>query len=669
MSTITPALVSLDENLGADKQSVLTALSERFVAEGRAASADELFDAAWAREEKDATGLPGGIAIPHAKAATVSQASLAFARLNPPIDFGSFDGPSDVVFMIAAPDTAAEEHLAVLSQLARHLMDDDFTAALRAATDADEVVRIVREAIGETEAAPVEEAVDEAPAAEADAALTVDGRPVRILAVTACTTGIAHTYMAADALTKAANEAGIVFDVEPQGSSGFTPFDQKQIDEADAVLFAVDVDVRQPERFAGKPVIRRGVKAGIEHPAELLELAAKAATDPNADRVSGDAAAASAPAVKESAGRRIQRILMTGVSYMIPFVAGGGLLMALGFLLGGYQINESATDIVLNSALWNLPDGGLLQYLGAVAFAIGNLSMGFLVPALAGYIAFAIADRPGIAPGFVAGSVSVLMGAGFLGGIVGGLLAGLAAWWLGSLSVPRWLRGLMPVVIIPLLGSIFASGLLLLFLGLPIAALMRVMESGLSDLASGGLMWVVGLIVGLMMCADLGGPINKVAYAFAVAMLGTASAAQPEGWYIMAAVMLSGMVPPLALALSSTVLARKRYSAAERENGMAAWLLGLSFISEGAIPFAAADPLRVIPASMLGGATTGLLSALFLVQSQAPHGGAFVAFAISPLWGAAVALIAGVLVSAIAVTLLKAVGGRRDVVQGVPAAA
>ncbi len=662
MSTITSALVSLDEELGADKRSVLQALSARFVAEGRANDADELFAAAWAREEKDATGLPGGIAIPHAQAATVSQASLAFARLNPPVDFGSFDGPSDIVFMIAAPDTAAEEHLAVLSQLARHLMDDDFNASLRAATSADEVVDLVRGAIGEVPAAAAEpdpEPVVTAPAS--DAGITVDGRPAKIVAVTACATGIAHTYMAADALTKAAGEAGVDFAVEPQGSSGFSPFDAQQIDDADAVIFAVDVDVREPERFAGKPVVRRSVKAGIEHPQELLELAAKAATDPAAARVSGDPDAASAPssAQNESVGKRIQRILMTGVSYMIPFVAGGGLLMALGFLLGGFEINEVANDIAVSNALWNLPDGGLSEYLGALAFAIGSASMAFLVPALAGYIAFAIADRPGIAPGFVAGSIALLMNAGFLGGIVGGLLAGLAAWWLGRLSVPRWLRGLMPVAIIPLLGSIFASGLLLLVLGAPIAALMSLLTDGLNNLAESGLLPVVGIILGLMMCFDLGGPINKVAYAFAVASLGDASLDNPVPYYIMAAVMAAGMVPPLGMALASTVLARDRFSPAERENGVAAWLMGLSFISEGAIPFAAADPLRVIPASMLGGAVTGFLSMLFLVQSQAPHGGVFVFFAISPLWGFLVALAAGTIVTGVAVSLLKSIGAKK----------
>ncbi|HJA05035.1 MAG TPA: fructose-specific PTS transporter subunit EIIC [Candidatus Microbacterium stercoravium] len=644
MSTIIPALVSLDDEIGADKKQVLRALSERFVAEGRAGDADELFAAAWAREQQDETGLPGGIAIPHAKSATVTEASLAFARLSPGVDFGGGE-PSDIVFMIAAPDTAAEEHLAVLSQLARHLMDDDFLAALRAATTAEEAVQIVREAIGEVDssAPQTEEAPQEQPTGSA-----------KIVAVTACATGIAHTYMAADALAKAAKEAGVEFHVETQGSSGYTPLDPDIIAEADAVVFAVDVDVREPGRFGGKPVIRRPVKAGIEHAAEIIDLAVAAGDDPNAERVPGSASASDArQKADEGWGKRIQRILMTGVSYMIPFVAGGGLLMALGFLLGGFEINDVANDIVVNNALWNLPDGGIAAYLGAVAFAIGNASMAFLVPALAGYIAYAIADRPGIAPGFVAGSVALLMNAGFIGGIVGGLLAGLAAWWLGSLDVPRWLRGLMPVAIIPLLGSIFASGLLLLVLGAPIAALMDLMTDGLTNLAESGLLPVVGIIVGLMMCFDLGGPVNKVAYAFAVASLADASPDNPVPYYIMAAVMTAGMVPPLGMALASTILARGKFTPAERENGIAAWPMGLAFISEGAIPFAAADPLRVIPASMVGGAVTGFLSMLLLVQSQAPHGGLFVFFAISPLWGFAISLLAGTIVTGVVVSLLK----------------
>jgi len=658
--TITPELVSLDTPLGADKAAVIRALAALVAEQGRATDAEALFADAWAREQKDETGLPGGIAIPHAKSAAVVTPSLAFARLKPGVDFGAPDGPADLVFLIAAPEGAAEAHLAVLSKLARSLMQDDFTSGLRAAASPDDVVAIVRNAIGEGDVAPVvapDAAAAPTTAAVADG-LSVGGRPARIVAVTACATGIAHTFMAADALTAAGKKAGIDLVVEPQGSSGYQALPSSAIDSADAVIFATDVDVREPGRFAGKPVIRSGVKRGIEQPDQMIREAVAAANDPSSARVSGTATASTATSASQlSWGARIQRILLTGVSYMIPFVAAGGLLMALSFLpfLGGVDVNadNQAYEVVINNALWALPAGGLGQYLGSVLFVIGHVSMGFLVPALAGYIAFAIADRPGLAPGFVAGAVALLMNAGFIGGIVGGLLAGLAAWWLGRFAAPRWLRGLMPVVIIPLLASIFASGLLLLFLGRPIATLMEWMETWLTDMAGTSGIVIVGVILGLMMCFDLGGPVNKVAYAFAVAGLASASADNPTPYLIMAAVMTAGMVPPLAMALASTVLARNMFTPVERENGVAAWLLGLAFISEGAIPFAAADPLRVIPASLVGGAVTGGLSMLFGVQSLAPHGGVFVLFAINPIWGFLVALLAGVLVTAFLVVAFK----------------
>ena len=672
--TITTGLVSLDAPLGADKAAVIRALAARVVAQGRANDAESLFEDAWAREEKDETGLPGGIAIPHAKSAAVTTPSLAFARLNPGVDFGAPDGPADLVFLIAAPADAAEAHLAVLSKLARSLMQADFTSGLRAAQTDGEVVAIVQEAIGEREAAPaaaVAPSPTSAPASAPATDLVVDGRPARVVAVTACATGIAHTFMAADALSAAGKKAGIDLVVEPQGSSGYQALPADVIRNADAVIFATDVDVRDPQRFAGKPVVRSGVKRGIEQPDQLVAEAVAAANNPSSTRVGGEAeASASAPAETISWGARIQRILLTGVSYMIPFVAGGGLLIALGFLLGGYNVTDNAATVIVQNSLWDLPTtditsnyGPLGQYLGSVFFMIGATSMGFLVSALAGYIAFAIADRPGIAPGFVAGAVAVLMNAGFIGGIVGGLLAGVTAWWIGSWNVPRWLRGLMPVVIIPLLASIVASGLMILFLGRPIATLMEWLNVWLTDLAGTAGIVIVGVILGLMMCFDLGGPINKVAYAFAVAGLAAGSPENPTPYLIMAAVMAAGMVPPLAMALASTVLARDLFPPVERENGKAAWLLGAAFISEGAIPFAAADPLRVIPASMVGGAVTGALSMVFAVQSLAPHGGVFVLFAINPIWGFLLAIVAGTVVTALLVVALKRWVGRKELEQ------
>ena len=475
------------------------------------------------------------------------------------------------------------------------------------------------------------------------------------MAVTACPTGIAHTYMAADSLAQTAEELGIDFAVETQGSSGSTALDPAIIEAADAVIFAVDVDVRDRARFAGKPLIQVPVKRGIDEPEKLLKDAIAAASDPQARRVPSATASAESEQTsdKQGFGAQLKRALLTGVSYMIPFVAGGGLLIALGFLLGGYAITDVADKYLTDNTLFNLPDAGLMAYLGAVAYKIGGLSMGFLVPALAGYIAYAYADRPGIAPGFTAGAVAGFMGAGFLGGIVGGLIAGLAARWVSSWKVPRWLRGLMPVVIVPLLASIIASGLMILFLGGPIAKLTEALNSWLSGM-SGTAAAILGLILGLMMAIDLGGPVNKVAYAFAVAGLGAGSLTEnPAPLMIMAAVMAAGMVPPLAMALATTV-SPKLFTGAERENGKAAWLLGAAFISEGAIPFAAADPLRVIPASMVGAGVTGSLIMTFDVVSQAPHGGAFVFFAMNNTWPMfLLATVIGTLISAALVIILK----------------
>jgi PTS system fructose-specific IIC component len=341
---------------------------------------------------------------------------------------------------------------------------------------------------------------------------------------------------------------------------------------------------------------------------------------------------------------------------MIPFVAAGGLLIALGFLLAGYDIAntpEGQSDslahiITTTNSLTDLPSGGPLQYLGAVLFTLGGLAFVFLVPALAGYIAFAIADRPGLAPGFTAGAVAVFVGAGFIGGIVGGLIAGFAALWVSRIDVPQWARGLMPVVVIPLLASLIVGLLMFLLLGRPLAAVTSGLTSWLAGL-SGGSVILLGIILGLMMCFDLGGPVNKAAYAFATAGL---SIAEPASLRIMAAVMAAGMVPPLAMALATT-LRPGLFSKPERENGRAAWLLGASFISEGAIPFAAADPFRVIPSMMAGGAVTGALIMAFDVTLKAPHGGIFVFFAIGHLLWFVVALAAGTVVGALAVIAAK----------------
>jgi len=646
---ITPGLVALDATLGTEPSSVIRRLAELVVAAGRATEVEGLYADAMTREGKTATGIPGGLAIPHCRSVAVLEPTLAVARLATPADFGSKDGPADLVFFIAAPAGADQEHLKLLAKLARSLMKKDFTAALRAATSAEEIVAVV--------AAVVDPAPEDASAAGAPAtpapAVTPGAR--HLVAVTACPTGIAHTYMAADALVAAAQEVGVDLQVETQGSAGLTWLDPAVIAAAEAVIFAVDVDVRGRERFAGKPVVSSPVKRGVDEPAQLIQEALAAASDPVARRVTGGGGpdAVQSPEKGEHLGQQLKRALLTGVSYMIPFVAGGGLLIALGFLLAGYEValGDTADKVLAANTLTDLPAQGLLYFLGVVMFKIGALSMGFLVPALAGYISFAIADRPGIAPGFVGGAVAGYMGAGFLGGIVGGLLAGVVAKTIGGFVVPRWLRGLMPVVIIPLIASIVASGLMFLVLGGPIAALTRNLNSWLTGMSGAGAI-TLGIILGLMMAFDLGGPVNKVAYAFAVAGLATGSIDNPAPWKIMAAVMAAGMVPPLAMALATTI-DRRLFSLAERENGKAAWLLGLSFISEGAIPFAAADPLRVIPASMLGAATTGALCMATGVTSKAPHGGIFVFFAIGNVGMFFLSIAIGTVISAFTVIALK----------------
>ncbi len=643
---ITAGLVTLDAHLGTTPGEVITYLARQIAGQQRATDAGQLAEHALAREAKTATGVPGGIAIPHCRSAAVTTPTLAMARLGTPVDFGAKDGNADLVFFIAAPEGADKEHLKLLSKLARALVKKSFTSALREAKTPQEIVDLVSGVLSDAPAAPSAPAPASPPASAAQ-------RP-KIVAVTACPTGIAHTYMAADALAQSAQELGIDFAVETQGSSGTTVLDPSVIQAADAVIFAVDVDVRDRGRFAGKPVIQVPVKRGVDEPEKLLKDALAAAKDPQAARVAAQASPSEpAEAKTESFGAGLKRALLTGVSYMIPFVAGGGLLIALGFLLGGYAITDVADQYLGANSLFNLPDAGLAAYLGAVAFKIGSLSMGFLVPALAGYIAYAYADRPGIAPGFTAGAVAGFMGAGFIGGIVGGVIAGLACRWINSWQVPRFLRGLMPVVIVPLLGSIIASGLMFLVLGGPIAKLSVALNSWLSGM-SGATAAVLGLILGLMMAVDLGGPVNKVAYSFAVAGLGAGSVVEnPAPLMIMAAVMAAGMVPPLAMALATAVFPQL-FTGAERENGKAAWLLGAAFITEGAIPFAAADPLRVIPASMAGAGLTGSLIMSFHVISQAPHGGIFVFFAMNNTWPMFLAATAaGTLVSAALVVILK----------------
>ena len=690
---IIPELVALDADAGPGKEDVIEFLAATVAGAGRASSPDGLAADAKKRESTAPTGIPGGIAIPHCRSAHVLAPSLGFARLAEPVDFGAADGQdADLVFMIAAPDGADDFHLQLLAKLARGLMQSDFTDALRQASDAEEIARIVTEQVqpelldggGEAEgnapggAAGAADPTDEAGAAESTAAATAPapaaGETV-IVGVSSCPTGIAHTFMAAEALEQVGKDRGITVAIEGQGSGKIDALDPDLIERATAVIFAHDLPVKGRERFAGKPVVDVGVKAAVNDAGSLVDQALAAAEDPSAARVpAGSESSEEKEEGSEHWARRLQRSVMTGVSYMIPFVAAGGLLIALGFLLGGYDIaltpdgaEKSVAEAVAHDyTLWSLPGSvegaagsGLMLYLGSVFFLLGQAAMNFLVPALAGYIAFGLAGRPGIAPGFAMGAIAVSVGSGFIGGLIGGILAGYVAAWLTGLTVPTWLRGLMPVVIIPLGTTLAVGAVMYMLLGRPLASLMTALQDGLTSMSQGGSAVFLGIILGLMMCFDLGGPVNKAAYLFGTAGLSAASASNTAPYEIMATVMAAGMVPPLAMS-AATFLRSRLFTKAEVENGRSAWLLGLSFISEGAIPFAAADPLRVIPATMAGGAVTGAMTMALHVGSRAPHGGVFVAFAITNFGGFLLAILAGAAVSTALVILLKGLGRSQD---------
>ena len=697
---IAPELVLLDENLGDSRFDVIERLAHTIVKAERANDFDQLYADAKARESKTDTGIPGGIAIPHCRSAAVTVPTLAMARPNPAVDFGAKDGPADLIFFIAAPDGADQAHLKLLSTLARSLMKKSFTASLREAKTPEEIVELVSGALDggsakkdakstatkdsatkDSAAAPAagtassqggtsaEGSDKKAEPAEAEAAAQTEpagegtapaAAKKKIVAVTACPTGIAHTYMAADALKYAAEDLGYDFKVETQGSSGNETLTQADIDEADAVVFAVSVNVRDRNRFAGKPYVESPVKRGIDEPEAMLNEALAEAENPNGKRVAAAASTAedSSSAVEGSWGTRIYKAVMTGVSYMIPFVAAGGIIVALGFMLEAVttpnlgDLNEAARKSILeNSSLFNLNGTHWTLYLGVVLHTIGGFGIELMVPALAAYIAYGLAQRPGIAPGFIAGTVAVTVKAGFLGGTVGGILAGVVAYGLGTLKLPRWLGSMMPVVITPLVTSLIAGAVMYLLLGAPLAWVMSALQGWLTSM-SGASSLVLGLILGAMMASDLGGPINKAAYLFATTGLSNGGAVNQE---IMAAVIISGMVPPLAMALATT-LRPKLFTEPERENGKAAWLLGASFISEGAIPFASADPLRVISSSVVGGALAGAISMSAHVASPAPHGGIWIVLLSNNVLMFLVAVAAGTLLSALVYLVLKSIG-------------
>lgn len=645
---ITAELVDLDLS-ATTKDAAARSLAERMVAAHRVTDLDGFLADVAAREAQMPTGLDGGIGIPHCRSEHVNAPTLAFGRSAAGIDFGAADGPADLIFLIAAPAGADDDHLTILSGLARRLMDPEFTAALRAGTGPAAVAALIR---GEE---PTEEPAEEeaGEGTEPETAEAAGSAPFRIVAVTSCPTGIAHTYMAAESLAAAGRAEGVEVTVETQGSAGFKKLDAGVIAAADAVIWAHDVEVREKARFRNKPLVDVGVKAGINRPAELIaearrkaergEIAAVSEADGGSGSGSGDGGGSGAD--HAHFGVRLRTYLMSGVSYMVPFVAAGGLLIALSFAIGGYEIASAKS--VADHFVWGEADSwaALLNQIGSAAFA-------FLVPVLAGYIAYGMADRPALVPGFVGGSIALTVNAGFLGGLVAGLLAGAVVMAIQRVPVHATLRGIMPVLVIPLIASAVVGFLMFIVVGKPIASLQNALTDWLNGL-SGSNAVILGVVLGLMMCFDMGGPLNKVAYAFAVGGLADPTEGSLK---VMAAVMAAGMVPPLAMALATTVR-KKLFTKTERENGRAAWVLGASFITEGAIPFAAADPLRVIPSVMAGGAVTGALSMAFGATLRAPHGGVFVVPLIGEPFLYLLAIAAGTLVATALVVLLK--GARR----------
>lgn len=666
---ITAELVDLDLS-ATTKDAAARSLAERMVAAHRVTDLDGFLADVAAREAQMPTGLDGGIGIPHCRSEHVNAPTLAFGRSGAGIGFGAADGPADLIFLIAAPAGADDDHLTILSGLARRLMDPEFTAALRAGTDPRAVAALIRgeEPSEEPEQEQVETGKQEQTETAAEAAGGTEAAgsvPFRIVAVTSCPTGIAHTYMAAESLTAAGRAEGVEVTVETQGSAGFKKLDPAVVAAADAVIWAHDVEVREKARFRGKPLVDVGVKAGINRPAELIAEARRKAergeiaTAPDSDKASGsgdgggggggdgDGDGNGSGADHAHFGVRLRTYLMSGVSYMVPFVAAGGLLIALSFAIGGYEIASAKS--VADHFVWGEADSwaALLNQIGSAAF-------GFLVPVLAGYIAYGMADRPALVPGFVGGAIALTVNAGFLGGLVAGLLAGAVVMAIQRVPVHATLRGIMPVLVIPLIASAVVGFLMFIVVGKPLASLQNALTDWLNGL-SGSNAVILGVVLGLMMCFDMGGPLNKVAYAFAVGGLADPT---PGSLKVMAAVMAAGMVPPLAMALATTVR-RRLFTKTERENGRAAWVLGASFITEGAIPFAAADPLRVIPSVMAGGAVTGALSMAFGATLRAPHGGVFVVPLIGEPFLYLLAIAAGTLVATALVVLLK--GARRTV--------
>lgn len=619
----------------AGKTEALNQCIDLMAKSGKIADVEKYRKGVFAREEEGTTGIGMGIAIPHCKSDAVTKAGLAAMVVKDGVDFESLDGtPAKIIFLIAAPNTEDNVHLQVLSKLSVMLMDEQFTNSLINAGSVDEFLNIIDSA---EKAKDEKEAAKEAKAKEP---VEVKKDDVFIVAVTACPTGIAHTYMAAEAIEKKAKELGYQVKVETRGSAGVkNVLTDDEIAKATGVIVACDTNV-PTDRFDGKKVIECQVSDGINKTEELVKRIA--AGDAPVFKASGKKEAShSSIGGKESIGHQIYKHLMNGVSHMLPFVVGGGILIAIAFLIDGFSVDLNSLPADQRANFGTITQGA------ALFKGIGGTAFGFMLPILAGFIAMSIADRPGLAVGFVGGSIAANGTSGFLGALVAGFVAGYIVNLLKKIfsKLPESLDGVKPVLLYPLLG-IFLIGVIMQFVvEPPIGALNTAINNGLNGL-NGASAVVLGVLLGGMMAIDMGGPVNKAAYVF-----GTASIAAGN-YNIMAAVMIGGMVPPLAIALA-TIFFKNKFTAEERKAGPTNFIMGLSFITEGAIPFAASDPLHVLPACAVGSAVAGGLSMAFGCTLMAPHGGIFVVPTIGNPLMYLVALVIGSFIACGLLGLLK----------------
>lgn len=615
----------------AGKTEALNQCIDLMAKSGKIADVEKYRKGVFAREEEGTTGIGMGIAIPHCKSDAVTKAGLAAMVVKDGVDFESLDGtPAKIIFLIAAPNTEDNVHLQVLSKLSVMLMDEQFTNSLINAGSVDEFLNIIDSA---------EKAKDEKEA-KAKEPVEVKKDDVFIVAVTACPTGIAHTYMAAEAIEKKAKELGYQVKVETRGSGGAkNVLTDDEIAKAAGVIVACDTNV-PTDRFDGKKVIECQVSDGINKAEELVKRIA--AGDAPVFKASGKKEAShSSVGGKESIGHQIYKHLMNGVSHMLPFVVGGGILIAIAFLIDGFSVDLNSLPADQRANF------GTITQAAALFKGIGGTAFGFMLPILAGFIAMSIADRPGLAVGFVGGSIAANGTSGFLGALVAGFVAGYIVLLLKKIfsKLPESLDGMKPVLLYPLPG-IFLVGVIMQFVvEPPIGALNTAINNGLNGL-NGASAVVLGVLLGGMMSVDMGGPVNKAAYVF-----GTASIAAGN-YNIMAAVMIGGMVPPIAIALA-TIFFKNKFTAEERKAGPTNFIMGLSFITEGAIPFAASDPLHVLPACVVGSAVAGGLSMAFGCTLMAPHGGIFVVPTIGNPLMYLVALVIGSFIACGLLGLLK----------------